>query len=128
VVENVERNLSLGLSPREAAHKTMDEVGGALIAIALTLCAVFIPSAFIPVFRGSFFSAVRRDDHGFHTDLVLRFMTLSPALCGVLLRPHETHHAYQRHFLLARLVLGFFSTFNRSFEWLSQRFGRLTGA
>ena len=43
VVENVERNLSNGLSPREAAHKTMDEVGGALIAIALVLCAVFIP-------------------------------------------------------------------------------------
>src|SRR5712664_2597247 len=52
VVENVERNLSLGLSPREAAHKTMDEVGGALIAIALTLCAVFIPSAFIPGISG----------------------------------------------------------------------------
>jgi len=45
----------------------------------------------------------------------------------VLLRPHETQHASQRHFLLARLVLGFFSAFNRSFAWLSQRFGRLTG-
>ena len=43
VVENVERNLELGMPPQEAAHKTMDEVGGALIAIALTLCAVFVP-------------------------------------------------------------------------------------
>ena len=41
VVENVERNLSAGMTPKEAAHKTMDEVGGAIIAIALTLCAVF---------------------------------------------------------------------------------------
>src|SRR5712692_6216973 len=54
-------------------------------------------------------------------------LTLSPALCGVLLRPHEKHHASQRHFLLTRPILGFFSAFNRSFEWLSQRFGRLTG-
>src|SRR6516165_7107800 len=55
VVENVERNLSLGMSPREAAHKTMDEVGGALIAIALTLCAVFVPSSFISGLPGQFF-------------------------------------------------------------------------
>src|SRR4051812_12611294 len=48
VVENVERNISLGLSPREAAHKTMDEVGTALVAIALVLVAVFVPTAFIP--------------------------------------------------------------------------------
>jgi len=98
VVENVERNLRLGLSPREAARKTMDEVGGALIAIALTLCAVFIPSAFIPAFRGVL-SAVRRGDHGLDADLVLRFFDAQSGLCGVLLRPHETHHASQRHFL-----------------------------
>ena len=47
VVENVERNMSAGMSPVEAAHKTMDEVGGALISIALTFCAVFVPSAFL---------------------------------------------------------------------------------
>jgi len=54
-------------------------------------------------------------------------LTLSPALCGVLLQPHETIHASQRVFLLARLVLAFFSAFNHGFEWLSERFGRLTG-
>ena len=47
VVENIERNMELGMSPREAAHQTMDEVSAALIAIALTLCAVFVPVAFI---------------------------------------------------------------------------------
>ena len=55
VVENVERNLRLGMTPREAAHRTMDEVAGALVAIALTLCAVFIPSAFISGISGQFF-------------------------------------------------------------------------
>src|SRR6478672_2824975 len=55
VVENVERNLELGMSPKEAAYKTMDEVGGALIAIALTLCAVFVPSAFLSGISGEFF-------------------------------------------------------------------------
>ena len=55
VVENVERYLREGMSPREAAHKTMDEVGGALIAIALVLCAVFIPTAFITGISGAFY-------------------------------------------------------------------------
>src|SRR6266478_1416062 len=55
VVENVERNMALGMSPKEAAHHTMDEVSGALVAIALTLCAVFIPSVFISGISGLFF-------------------------------------------------------------------------
>src|SRR5499425_821864 len=55
VVENVERYLRAGASPREAAHKTMDEVGSALVAIALVLCAVFIPTAFITGISGEFY-------------------------------------------------------------------------
>src|SRR3546814_4532814 len=55
VVENVERYLAQGLSPKEAAHRTMDEVGGALIAIALVLSAVFIPTAFITGISGLFY-------------------------------------------------------------------------
>src|SRR5205807_1219469 len=55
VVENVERNMRSGMSPLEAAHRTMDEVGGALISIALTLCAVFVPSAFLSGISGLFF-------------------------------------------------------------------------
>jgi HAE1 family hydrophobic/amphiphilic exporter-1 len=55
VVENVERNIALGLSPRDAAHRTMDEVGGAVVAIALVLSAVFIPTAFIPGITGQFY-------------------------------------------------------------------------
>jgi len=74
VVENVERNLGLGLSPRQAARKTMDEVGGALIAIALTLCAVFIPSAFIPGISGEFFRQFAVTIAASTPDLVLRFV------------------------------------------------------
>jgi HAE1 family hydrophobic/amphiphilic exporter-1 len=127
VVENVERNLRLGLSPREAARKTMDEVGGALIAIALTLCAVFIPSAFIPGISGEFFRQFAVTIAASTLISCFVSLTLSPALCAVLLRRHEMHHASQRHLLPARLILEFFSVFNRSFEWLSQWFGRLTG-
>jgi multidrug efflux pump subunit AcrB len=59
VVENVERNLRLGHSPGESARRTMDEVGGALIAIALTLCAVFVPAAFIAGISGDFSASSR---------------------------------------------------------------------
>src|SRR5207253_5589793 len=52
VIENVERNMALGMSPRDAAHQTMTEVSTALIAIALTLCAVFVPTAFISGISG----------------------------------------------------------------------------
>jgi multidrug efflux pump subunit AcrB len=55
VVENVERYLTQGMSPKAAAHKTMDEVGGALIAISLVLIAVFLPTAFITGLQGTFY-------------------------------------------------------------------------
>ena len=55
VVENVERNIEDGLSPREATHKAMDEVTGPIIAIALVLCAVFVPTAFISGITGQFY-------------------------------------------------------------------------
>src|SRR5204862_3083168 len=55
VVENVERNIEAGLAPRDAARKSMDEVAGALVAIALVLCAVFVPAAFIDGISGQFY-------------------------------------------------------------------------
>ncbi len=130
VVENVERNLRLGLSPREAAHRTMDEVGGALIAIALTLCAVFIPSAFIAGISGQFFRQFAVTIAASTVISCFVSLTLSPALCAILFKPHEAHgggHAGPgRRSLLARPVAAFFEGFNRGFEWLSERFGRLT--
>ncbi len=125
VVENVERNLRLGMAPREAAHKTMDEVGGALIAIALTLCAVFIPSAFISGISGQFFRQFAVTIAASTVISCLVSLTLSPALCALLLQPHVAH-ARERHPLLLRPVFAFFGVFNRSFEWLSNAYGRLT--
>src|SRR3546814_3598165 len=60
VVENIERNMRLGYSPRESAHRTMDEVGSAVVSIALVLTAVFVPVAFIPGISGQFY---RSEEH-----------------------------------------------------------------
>src|SRR6202044_2903822 len=88
VVENVERNMALGMSPREAAHHTMDEVSGALIAIALTLCAVFVPTAFISGISGLFFSQFAATIAASTVISCFISLTLSPALSAVLLKPH----------------------------------------
>jgi hydrophobe/amphiphile efflux-1 (HAE1) family protein len=126
VVENVERNLRLGLSSRDAARQTMDEVGLALIAIALALCAVFVPAAFISGIAGEFFRQFAVTIAASTLISCLISLTLSPALCAVLLRPHQTHDAEPRRALVRRLTYAFFSAFNRRFEWMSDRFGQLT--
>ena len=88
VVENVERNIEAGLSPRDAAHKAMDEVSGPIIAIALVLCAVFVPVAFISGLTGQFYRQFALTI-AFST-LISAFnsLTLSPALSAILLKPH----------------------------------------
>ncbi len=126
VVENVERNLRAGMSPHDAAHKTMDEVGGALIAIALTLCAVFIPSAFIAGISGQFFRQFAVTIAASTVISCLISLTLSPALCALLFKPH-VDHSHRRPSLLARPFVTFFNGFNFVFERLSDNYGRLTG-
>ena len=91
VVENVERNLRQGLSPKDAAHRTMDEVGGALLAIALVLCAVFIPAALISGIQGQFYRQFAVTIAASTLISCLVSLTLSPALCALLLKPHEEH-------------------------------------
>jgi HAE1 family hydrophobic/amphiphilic exporter-1 len=124
VVENVERNIEQGYSPREAAHRTMDEVGGALIAIALTLCAVFVPAAFLSGISGAFFKQFAVTIAASTLISLVVSLTLSPALCAVLLRPHAAGHAKPRG--LARVVAAGFGGFNRGFEWLSNGYARIT--
>jgi multidrug efflux pump subunit AcrB len=80
VVENIERYLATGMNAREAAHKTMDEVGGALIAIALVLCAVFIPTAFISGLQGSFYRQFAITIAAATVISAFVSLTLSPAL------------------------------------------------
>src|SRR5262249_10146749 len=89
VVENVERNIEAGLTPRDAAIKSMDEVGAALIAIALVLCSVFIPSAFITGISGQFYRQFALTIAGATIISLIVSLTLSPALCALLLKPHS---------------------------------------
>ena len=125
VVENVERNMSAGLGPREAAHATMDQVGGALIAIALTLCAVFVPSAFISGISGQFFRQFAVTIAASTIVSAFVSLTLSPALCALLFKPHAEAHGKPP--LIARPLFAFFNGFNRLFTWASDGYGRMVG-
>ena len=116
VVENVERKLREGLSPTEAARVTMTEVGAALIAIALVLTAVFIPTAFIGGITGLFYKQFAVTVATATIISAFNSLTLSPALCAILLRPHDGH---EREGLIMRPVHGFFRLFNRAFDKLA---------
>jgi hydrophobe/amphiphile efflux-1 (HAE1) family protein len=115
VVENVERNIASGLSPREAAIRSMDEVGSALIAIALVLCAVFIPSGFITGISGQFYRQFALTIAGATVISLIVSLTLSPALCALLLRPHGEHAPRFWEWPIRR----FFGLFNAGFERLA---------
>ena len=120
VVENVERNIAAGLSPHDAAIKSMDEVGGALIAIALVLCAVFVPSAFITGISGQFYRQFALTIAGATVISLIVSLTLSPALCALLLKPHEAH---RRPRWYERPITGFFRAFNWSFDVVGRGYG-----
>ena len=113
VVENVERNMAEGMSPREATHQTMSEVSTALIAIALTLCAVFVPSAFISGISGLFFKQFATTIAASTVISCFVSLTLSPALAAVLLKPHHGH-AEPRG--LNRIVRSAFGSLQRRFR------------
>ena len=120
VVENVERNIASGLRPREAAIKSMDEVGGALVAIALVLCAVFVPSAFITGISGQFYRQFALTIAGATVISLIVSLTLSPAMCAILLKPHDPNH---RPRWWERPINGFFRLFNRSFDAVGRGYG-----
>ena len=124
VVENVERNIANGLSPREASHKTMDEVGAALVAIALVLTAVFVPSAFITGISGQFYRQFALTIAGATIISLIVSLTLSPALCAMLLKAHEHE---KKPSLLMRPVHAFFRWFNWSFDKMSAGYSWLVG-
>ncbi len=122
VVENVERNIAGGLSPRAAAIKSMDEVGAALIAIALVLCAVFVPAGFITGISGQFYRQFALTIAGATIISLLVSLTLSPALCALLLAPH----AHRPPRLWERPLRGLFGVFNRGFDALARGYGWLS--
>jgi HAE1 family hydrophobic/amphiphilic exporter-1 len=122
VVENAERHMAAGLSPLEAARRTMDEVGFALIAIALVLVAVFVPTAFITGISGDFYRQFAVTISVATVLSAVVSLTLSPALAARLLKPHG--HAAPRG--LAAPIGLFFRGFNRVFDRLSLGYGSTT--
>ncbi|KNY13762.1 transporter [Shinella sp. SUS2] len=123
VVENVERHIALGETPKEAARKAMDEVTGPIIAITSVLSAVFIPSAFLSGLQGEFYRQFALTIAISTILSAINSLTLSPALAGVLLTPH---HGGAKRDLLTRVIDGlfgwFFRFFNRFFDSASNAY------
>ncbi|WP_406807099.1 efflux RND transporter permease subunit [Burkholderia semiarida] len=133
VVENVERHLSAGARPRDATLLTMKEVGGALFAITLVLCAVFVPTSFVPGISGQFF---RQFGVTIAVSTAISFftsVTLAPALSAMMLKAHAGDHdapapasRIAAPFAQAmRAARRFSNAFNRVFQRLSDAYGRL---
>jgi multidrug efflux pump len=122
VVENVERNIEAGLSPLEASYKAMEEVSGPIIAIALVLCAVFVPVAFLTGLTGQFYRQFALTIAISTVISAFNSLTLSPALSAILLRPHGAPPDRLTR-VLDRLLGGVFRPFNRLFARGSQAYG-----
>jgi len=119
VVENVERHLRAGLGRREAALKTMEEVGSALVSIALVLCAVFVPTAFLGGISGQFFQQFAVTIAVATAISCFCSLTLSPALASQILVAHEEKRPPAAWNLIGRAWEAFVGIFNRGFDWLS---------
>ncbi|MGO8955232.1 MAG: efflux RND transporter permease subunit [Rhodomicrobium sp.] len=117
VVENVERKIEHGFSPKDAAFSTMDEVGVALISIALVLCAVFIPTAFLQGIVGQFYRQFALTIAVATVLSAFNSLTLSPALCAIVLKSREQKEQKPR-IDLSILTNWFFAGFNRVFTAL----------
>ncbi|HYG46482.1 MAG TPA: multidrug efflux RND transporter permease subunit [Allosphingosinicella sp.] len=124
VVEAVEKHIRNGLTPREAAHRTMREVSGALIAIGLVLTAVFIPTAFVSGIPGIFYRQFAVTIAAASLISLIVSLTLSPAMAALLLKPHQEHQGGGNR--LTRPLRWAGNRFNAGFDWLSDRYGRFT--
>ncbi|MGZ8919573.1 MAG: efflux RND transporter permease subunit, partial [Limisphaerales bacterium] len=121
VVENVERNIALGLSPLDATRRAMNEVSGPIIATALVLCAVFIPTAFISGLSGQFYKQFAITIAISTVISAFNSLTLSPALAAALLRPHNAKKDVVSR-AMDRGLGWFFRPFNRFFDWSSRKY------
>ena len=123
VVENVERHIESGLAPREATERAMKEVSGPIIAIALVLSAVFIPTAFIKGLSGEFYKQFALTIAISTLISAFNSLTLSPALAALLLQPREAKK--DRLTRILDFAFGwFFKPFNRFFAWAAAGYGR----
>jgi multidrug efflux pump len=121
VVENVERNIEEGLSPLAAAHQAMREVSGPIIAIALVLCAVFVPMAFLSGVTGQFYKQFAVTIAISTVISAINSLTLSPALAALLLKPHGAKKDVPTR-IIDRLFGWLFRPFNRFFHKSSERY------
>lgn len=127
VVENVERNIENGLSPREATYRAMREVSGPIIAIALVLVAVFVPLAFITGLSGQFYRQFALTIAISTVISAINSLTLSPALSALLLKDHHAPKDWLTR-AMDRAFGWFFRGFNRVFGASSNAYGRSVGA
>jgi hydrophobe/amphiphile efflux-1 (HAE1) family protein len=124
VVENMERLMSKGLRPKEAAKQTMDEVGSALVAIGLVLVAVFLPTTFLEGIAGRFFQQFGVVVAVATVFSVVISLTLSPALAAILLKPTVHVHHDIAPSLFPNPLTFFFYHFNNFMQSFSERYGR----
>jgi len=122
VVENVERNIALGYEPHEATRRAMQEVSGPIVAIALVLCAVFVPTAFIVGLSGEFYKQFALTIAISTVISAFNSLTLSPALAALLLKSHQAKK--DRFTRAIEFAFGwFFRLFNRFFSRASSGYG-----
>ncbi len=129
VVENVERYIREGLTPKEAAYRSMQEVSGALISIGLVLVSVFVPTMFVPGIPGIFYREFAIVITTASVVSLIVSLTLSPAMAALLLKPHKEHDTHRKPGLWGSAVYygGYAGRkFNEGFDWLSDKYGRLT--
>lgn len=126
VVENVERHITEGLAPREAAFKAMDEVTGPILAITSVLAAVFIPTAFLSGLQGEFYRQFSLTIVISTIISAINSLTLAPALCAMLLKPHGKNVKTDWLTRIINLIFGaFFAKFNLFFNKLSEKYVQL---
>jgi multidrug efflux pump len=121
VVENVERNIARGLSSHDAARQAMKEVTGPIVATALVLCAVFIPTAFINGLTGQFYKQFAITIAISTVISAFNSLTLSPALCAVLLKDHHAPKDLVSR-VMEKSLNWFFIPFNKIFAWAGQKY------
>ncbi len=126
VVENVERNIATGLSPHDATIQAMKEVSGPIVAIALVLCAVFVPIAFVSGLTGEFYRQFALTIAISTVISAVNSLTLSPALAATLLKPHDAKKDWLARGM-DRVLGGFFRRFNTVFTRGSHRYERTVG-
>ncbi len=126
VIEAIERHIANGMSPRDAARRAMDEVSGAVVAVALVLGAVFVPTAFMSGITGQFFRQFALTIAVSTAISALNSLTLSPALGAILLQPRGAAKDWLQK-LIDGLLGWFFRGFNKLFGWSTGVYARTVG-